>query len=645
MPGCSAAPLPAIMSCIELIRQRKRRPTLERIAKILNSSHSTGRVQEALNSAAEAGLILRYGKPDDYAYAIVPKSCNEINNKYSNLLLNDSTKLDDVGGNPARAATVWRCVDSPRPDLAAADNEDTRDNDDGSDSSHRSLVFEDLTDYAPTLGGVAFRPVTPPLTPTSSSKLPNSPMAASSIRKRTGTKPKSKNNTGIRKSNNSQIAKPNSYKKRTKRRDQGLYDGLSHLYHADSKRDRKRSGCQQQSAASNNYCPTVGFDGEGTLDSSRMADEDSSLACVESPSVSMSKQTVAIADLPDPVPAEDVELFRLVTAPTAAQQQVGVAELSSGLALPPAVQIGQHRISCWYSAPYPSEYLHLAVLHLCPFCLHYTKSANVLARHLLKTCQLRHPPGNEIYRRTDLSVFEVDGSSAKVYCRNLCLLAKLFLDHKTLYFDVEPFLFYVLCQRRQDGWYLLGYFSKEKRSAQRYNLSCIMTLPCYQRRGYGRFLIDFSYLLSRRELLPGTPERPLSDLGRLTYQAYWTDAVLDWLSAKVFGSTDKLESASFISCTDLSSIEFSISEMAYSTGIEADDLAGTLQRLELLQLSSAQPLQQRQQLQVDASKLRRRLLDRRRVRQGSGGAGAGRRTVELAKLDEEALRWAPVVIR
>ena len=33
---------------------------------------------------------------------------------------------------------------------------------------------------------------------------------------------------------------------------------------------------------------------------------------------------------------------------------------------------------------------------------------------------------------------------ATIYCQNLCLLVKLFLDHKTLYYDVEPFLFYVL---------------------------------------------------------------------------------------------------------------------------------------------------------------------------------------------------------
>lgn len=81
----------------------------------------------------------------------------------------------------------------------------------------------------------------------------------------------------------------------------------------------------------------------------------------------------------------------------------------------------------------------------------------------------RHPPGDEIYRETaegghgcGVSVFEVDGKTNKVYCQNLCLLSKLFLDHKTLYYDVDPFLFYVLCELDEDGAHIVGYFSKEK---------------------------------------------------------------------------------------------------------------------------------------------------------------------------------------
>jgi hypothetical protein len=70
------------------------------------------------------------------------------------------------------------------------------------------------------------------------------------------------------------------------------------------------------------------------------------------------------------------------------------------------------------------------------------------------------PPGKEIYRKGTLSIWEVDGNYHKIYSQNLCLLAKLFLDHKTLYFDVEPFLFYILCEVDKHGAHLVGYFSK-----------------------------------------------------------------------------------------------------------------------------------------------------------------------------------------
>ena len=53
----------------------------------------------------------------------------------------------------------------------------------------------------------------------------------------------------------------------------------------------------------------------------------------------------------------------------------------------------------------------------------------------------RHPPGDEIYRKGNISMFEIDGSKQKVWCQNLCYLAKLFLDHKTLYYDVDVFFF------------------------------------------------------------------------------------------------------------------------------------------------------------------------------------------------------------
>lgn len=39
---------------------------------------------------------------------------------------------------------------------------------------------------------------------------------------------------------------------------------------------------------------------------------------------------------------------------------------------------------------------------------------------------------------------------------------------------------------------------QEKYSDLGYNLACILTFPSHQRKGYGRFLINFSYELSKK---------------------------------------------------------------------------------------------------------------------------------------------------
>ncbi len=83
----------------------------------------------------------------------------------------------------------------------------------------------------------------------------------------------------------------------------------------------------------------------------------------------------------------------------------------------------------------------------------------------------------------------------QIYCQNLCLLSKMFLDHKSLFYDVEPFLFYVITEVDEIGARFVGYFSKEKRNSKDLNLSCIMTLPVRQRQGWGNLLIDFSKAL------------------------------------------------------------------------------------------------------------------------------------------------------
>jgi histone acetyltransferase MYST1 len=137
------------------------------------------------------------------------------------------------------------------------------------------------------------------------------------------------------------------------------------------------------------------------------------------------------------------------------------------------IEIGRYDIDTWYFSPYPEEFAKCDKLYICEFCLKYMKKKKTLNRHKVRLflswisthsnqlkCDLRHPPGNEIYRNGNISMFEVDGKKNKIYCQNLCLLAKLFLDHKTLYYDVEPFLFYIMTECDNRGCHIVGYFSK-----------------------------------------------------------------------------------------------------------------------------------------------------------------------------------------
>ncbi len=227
------------------------------------------------------------------------------------------------------------------------------------------------------------------------------------------------------------------------------------------------------------------------------------------------------------------------------------------------IVFGMYEMDAWYFSPFPGPYgKNVDCLYICGNCLKYVRTRRRYDQHCCH-CDWSRPPGTQIYHhaRSRVSVYEVDGLVNTAYCQRLCLLGKLFLDHKTLFFDVAPFFFYIITIGNE----VAGFFSKEKAVRRsEFNLACILTLPQHQRKGVGRFLITLSYELTRREGKTGSPERPLSDLGQLSYRSYWNHAILNFADSR----------------REVGGI--SVEEAAKTTGIRVEDIVETLKSLQLL---------------------------------------------------------------
>ena len=111
---------------------------------------------------------------------------------------------------------------------------------------------------------------------------------------------------------------------------------------------------------------------------------------------------------------------------------------------------------------------------------------------------------------------------------------------------------------------MIGYFSKEKQSIMNFNLSCILILPPFMNKRFGKILIDFSYLLSKEEEKIGSPERPLSDLGLISYRNYWKTKLLNYMTEHI------------------NEPEISIKDISQETAILTNDIISTFQFIGLI---------------------------------------------------------------
>ncbi|KAK1673959.1 acyl-CoA N-acyltransferase [Colletotrichum godetiae] len=227
-------------------------------------------------------------------------------------------------------------------------------------------------------------------------------------------------------------------------------------------------------------------------------------------------------------------------------------------------------------------------LYVCPMCFKYSKELVAWWGHV-RMCErngvvpgrkvYRHPKGRRLVRKEiarttgkktnvapkyteeyvtdegEWSVWEVDGEQDVLFCQNLSLFAKLFLDNKSVFFDVRGFNYFLLVYTppapkptpnpvsHQDPSqsqppppssppprpHIVGFFSKEKMSWDNNNLACILVFPPWQKKGLGALLMGVSYEISRREGVLGGPEKPISELGRKGYKRFWGGEVARWV--------------------------------------------------------------------------------------------------------------------
>ena len=180
---------------------------------------------------------------------------------------------------------------------------------------------------------------------------------------------------------------------------------------------------------------------------------------------------------------------------------------------------GSYDFQPWYPSYYPETIIGpfpVDRLFVCQNCYKYTTDGNAFYAHLMTCEDFNRFPGTVIRELHDprgiFQLHEVDGEDETLFCQNLSLFSKLFLEQKSVCFAPQPFTYYLLtCAPanavNRNRRVPVGFFSKEKLSWDNNVLACILVFPAFQRRGYGQLLMHWSYELARDEGRRGGPEK------------------------------------------------------------------------------------------------------------------------------------------
>ncbi|KAF3918828.1 hypothetical protein ABW20_dc0100913 [Dactylellina cionopaga] len=268
-------------------------------------------------------------------------------------------------------------------------------------------------------------------------------------------------------------------------------------------------------------------------------------------------------------------------------------------------------------------------LYVCHKCLKYTMDPLESRNHDEMRHQIEHPRGVLVHSfdNARYQIYEIDGAIAEhqAFLQRMCLFGKFFIQNKSIWYEFDNFLFYVLVEKKiedTNAFSHCGFFSKEKTSYDENNLSCIILYPPYRSKGLGSALIEFSYYVSKLAGRVGGPEKPISELGKRGYTRYWTKAVATSIISMTSPSISKSKqqrnasglrkqpkrsvtkgkmdygSLSIYIATPRGRSTISIEEISRDTGIAVDDVLETLALMGIVKYESSQPTIGRRELRA-----------------------------------------------
>ena len=130
--------------------------------------------------------------------------------------------------------------------------------------------------------------------------------------------------------------------------------------------------------------------------------------------------------------------------------------------------------------------------------------------------------------------------------------------------EVDEYDFFVLYKKDEAGLYTAqGYWTKNRE--RQWSLNTMLIFPHCQKNGFGGLMIGLSYLILKVSGEVGSPETPLSDKGRESFEKFWKISIVKYLR---------------------SAGRLSLEGMSLATGIAKEDLLRAMRLMNMIKKNS-----------------------------------------------------------